>query len=274
MPPARARRRPTNSSRSGSSTRLRSPDSKTRETWSSITQNGNILIYERSQIDQFDARREPGQLQRARLAEHQLRQRQCDRAAGRQRERARPRATSTRSRLPGSPGRGRASIRSRRTGNRSPARRSKSSPKPPANWSPAGCARRQPPGHHDPLLQRTGLRRRVHAVRDAGRENRALRRQHAGLLRAGQRDLRRSRPSVWTQQPGLGLLALQAELGGTFALEGDIGMPAEFGGGPIATDPSNLDFLIRSGPEISGIAIHRSAGQRHRLQTHHAVSNR
>ena len=31
------------------------------------------------------------------------------------------------------------------------------------------------------------------------------------------------------------------------------GCPLEFFDGPIATDPSNLDFLLRSGPEISGI---------------------
>ncbi len=43
--------------------------------------------------------------------------------------------------------------------------------------------------------------------------------------------------------------------GGSFSLEGDIGMPAGFLDGPIATDPSNGDFLLRSGPEISGIAF-------------------
>lgn len=41
---------------------------------------------------------------------------------------------------------------------------------------------------------------------------------------------------------------------GSFTLEGNIGMPAEFLDGPIAIDPANNDFLLRDYSEIRGIA--------------------
>ncbi|HEX3243701.1 MAG TPA: hypothetical protein VHQ97_11550 [Solirubrobacterales bacterium] len=43
------------------------------------------------------------------------------------------------------------------------------------------------------------------------------------------------------------------ELNGSFTLEGNIGMPAEFVDGPLAIDPSNQDFLKRVSPEIRGV---------------------